>query len=121
MKGDSTVFINLMEVLRADSAIVDLNNPSNSPGAKEIDQTTFEEFCVRRTKSEDAADIADLICSALLGVESDEVSALFMLHYIKCGCGIDNLLSDQKDGGQYLRNRQGVPLRKRASGVGSGR
>jgi monoamine oxidase len=85
-----------------------LDDPSNSPGAKDIDKLTFRDFCVTRAQSEDVAGFADLICAALLGVESNEVSALFMLHYFKSGTGIDNLLSDQKDGGQYLRNRQGT-------------
>lgn len=84
-----------------------MSDPSNSPGAEEIDQLTFREFCVTRAETEDVAGFADLICSALLGVESTEVSALYMLHYFKCGTGIDNLLSDKKNGGQYLRNRDG--------------
>lgn len=86
---------------------MDLDNPTSSPGAEDIDKLTFSEFCTKRTQSDAANIIADLICTALLGVQSQEVSALYMLHYIKCGCGIDNLLSDQKDGGQYIRNRRG--------------
>ncbi|KAJ5684686.1 amine oxidase [Penicillium maclennaniae] len=103
----SPIFENLLEVFRTESSLVDLSDPSNSPGAEEIDQLTFREFCVTRAETEDVAGFADLICSALLGVESSEVSALYMLHYFKCGTGIDNLLSDKKNGGQYLRNRDG--------------
>ncbi|KAJ5527764.1 flavin-containing amine oxidase [Penicillium frequentans] len=105
--GDQRVLQKLLEVLRKESSLVDLDNPVGSPGAKAIDELTFQEFCIDRTQSKDAAGIADLITTALLGVQSEELSALYMLHYIKCGCGIDNLLSDQKDGGQYIRNRQG--------------
>jgi monoamine oxidase len=94
-------------ILREESSTVDLENPLKSHNAAEIDRLTFKEFCVRRTHNEQTIGIANLISSALLGVESDEVSALYMLHYFKSGCGIDNLLSDRKDGGQYLRNRQG--------------
>jgi monoamine oxidase len=43
-----------------------------------------------------------------LGVQGDEVSALYLLQYIKAGTGIDNLMSDQKHGGQYLRARPGM-------------
>lgn len=98
----------LLELLRTEASKVNLSNPCDSDGACDIDSLTFREFCVQRTKNEEASEIADMICAALLGVESDEVSALYMLHYFKCGTGIDNLLSDGKDGGQYLRNRQGV-------------
>ena len=95
-------------MLREESSAVDLENPLKSHNAAEIDSLTFKEFCVRKTHNEQSIKIANLISSALLGVESDEVSALYMLHYFKSGCGIDNLLSDRKDGGQYLRNRQGM-------------
>ncbi|KAJ5605759.1 flavin-containing amine oxidase [Penicillium lagena] len=114
LPGDPTVFTNLMEVLRAESAIVDLNNPSNSPGAKEIDQTTFEDFCISRTKSDEAADIADLICSALLGVESDEVSALFMLHYIKCGARLLLILGANGLGNQTISRKMAKELGPRS-------
>lgn len=97
----------LLGVLRKESSLADLDNPVGSPGAKAIDELTFQEFCIERSQSKDAAGIADLITTALLGVQSEELSALCMLHYIKSGFGIDNLLSDQKDGGQYIRNRQG--------------
>ena len=97
-----------MELLRAEGSKVDLDNPRNSADAEDIDKVTFREFCIKRLKDESVTVIVDTICAALLGVESDEVSALYMLHYFKSGTGIDNLLSDQKDGGQYLRNRRGM-------------
>lgn len=95
-------------MLRTEAPKVDLDNPTNSPNAEKIDELTFRDFCVQRTKSEKVSELANTICAALLGVESNEVSALYMLHYFKSGFGIDNLLSDKKDGGQYLRNRQGM-------------
>lgn len=87
--------------------MIDFDNPTNSARAREIDQLTFREFCIQNAGSEDAVDIANLLSSCLLGVESEEVSALYMLLYFKGGAGIENIISDQKDGGQYLRNRQG--------------
>jgi hypothetical protein len=87
--------------------MIDLDNPTNSARAREIDQLTFREFCIQNSGSEEAVDIANLLSTCLLGVESEEVSALYMLLYFKSGAGIDNIISDQKDGGQYLRNRQG--------------
>jgi monoamine oxidase len=110
LKGDPEFLLELVGILRDESSGVDLNDPLKSHNAAEIDQLTLKEFCVQRTKNEQAIRIADLISTALLGVESDEVSALYMLHYFKSGFGIDNLLSDGKDGGQYLRNRQGMLL-----------
>lgn len=104
------MLLELIGILRNESSIVDLGDPLKSHNAVEIDQMTFKEFCVQRTHNEQAISIADLISTALLGVDSDEVSALYMLHYFKSGYGIDNLLSDGKDGGQYLRNRQGMIL-----------
>lgn len=106
-QGDPTVLLNLLDVLRKECELINLDNPTSSTRAREIDQLTFRDFCVRQTKSNDAAAIADVLSVSLLGVESYEVSALFMLLYFKSGAGIDNIISDQKDGGQYLRNRQG--------------
>lgn len=108
MQGDTKLFEALLHLLRTEAYKVDLDHPRNSADAEKIDLLTFRDFCVQRTKTSDASEIADTICAALLGVESNEVSALFMLHYFKSGTGIDNLLSDQKNGGQYLRNRQGM-------------
>ncbi|GKZ26319.1 hypothetical protein AbraIFM66951_002249 [Aspergillus brasiliensis] len=98
----------LLDILRAESSRIDLDDPKECPGATEVDNMTFRDFCVRRSGSEDATHIADAISTALLGVDSSEVSALYMLYYFKSGSGIDNLLSDEKDGAQYLRTRQGT-------------
>lgn len=94
-------------MLQSESTKVDLNNPAASVGAIALDRLTFREFCTQQTQSESAVSLADSISASLLGVDSDEVSALYMLHYFKSGYGLENLVSDQKDGGQYLRNRQG--------------
>ncbi|RAK99987.1 flavin monoamine oxidase family protein [Aspergillus ibericus CBS 121593] len=95
-------------ILREESASIDLHDPASSPAAKKVDNLTFKDFCVRRAESEHAVLIADAISAALLGVDSHEVSALYALYYFKSGCGIDNLLSDEENGAQYLRTRQGT-------------
>lgn len=77
------------------------------PGATEVDNLTFRDFCVEKTRSEDVIHITDAISTALLRLNSNELSALYMLYYFKSGSGIDNLLSDERDGAQYLRTRQG--------------
>lgn len=107
MQGNLDVLVKLLDVFRTECSILDLDNPTNSARAREIDQLTFREFCIQEVGSEDAFEIANLLSACLLGVESQEVSALYMLLYFKSGAGIDNIISDQKDGGQYLRNRQG--------------
>jgi monoamine oxidase len=94
-------------MFRTECSLIDLDNPTSSLGAREIDKLTFREFCVQRAQSDDVTAVADLLSVCLLGVESDEVSALYMLLYFKSGAGIDNIISDMKDGGQYLRSRQG--------------
>jgi hypothetical protein len=35
---------------------------------------------------------------------------LYMFHYIKRGTGLSNMVSDGKDGGQYLRNPQKIAV-----------
>lgn len=51
--------------------------------------------------------LMNAITRSLMGVESHELSALFFLDILKRGTGLQNVVSDFKDGGQYLRNRQG--------------
>ncbi|GKZ32825.1 hypothetical protein AbraIFM66950_002458 [Aspergillus brasiliensis] len=117
--------LKLLDIVRAESSRIDLDDPKKFPGGTEVDNMTFRDFCIRRSGSEDAIHIADAISTALLGVDSNQVSALYMLYYVKSGSGIDNLLSDEKDGAQYLRTRQGetaivkVYLRLRANGAGT--
>lgn len=46
----------------------------------------------------------------MLGQDADEVSALYFLNYCKSGGGLLQMRSDRKDGGQFLRIRQGTQL-----------
>lgn len=66
---------------------------------------TLAEFAKRYSPEAEA--LATLLARDLLGVESDEMSMLYFVDYVKSGTGLMNLISDFKDGGQYLRNRQG--------------
>jgi monoamine oxidase len=106
-QGNLDVLLRLLAAIRTECSLIDLDTPTNSACAREIDQLTFREYCIQKTQSEDAIALANLLSACLLGVESDEVSALYMLLYFKSGAGIDNIISDRKDGGQYLRNRKG--------------
>jgi monoamine oxidase len=107
-EGDLEALSRLLEALRRESALCDLDDPAASPGAKDLSKITFRDFCFRISQSETAIGFADEVASGLLGVQGDEVSALYLLQYIKAGTGIDNLMSDQKHGGQYLRARSGM-------------
>jgi hypothetical protein len=50
--------------------------------------------------------LANKMTEGLLGVNAREVS--FITDYFRSGTGLPNLVSDQKDGGQYIRNRKGM-------------
>ncbi|KAH7410919.1 hypothetical protein BKA64DRAFT_772306 [Cadophora sp. MPI-SDFR-AT-0126] len=82
-------------------------DPSSMEDAAALDAITFKDYCDEQLPGGVASYMAGLATLGLLGVESIEVSALFMVDYIKSGTGVANMISDGKDGGQYLRNRRG--------------
>lgn len=104
-------FQHLMSLLDKMVADSDLHNPSTGPNAEEYDKMTFQEYCKQVTKGRIGTWFADLMSRALLGVESDEISLLYIINYFKSGFGIAIMGSDGKNGGQYLRVRQGMVLR----------
>ncbi|PLB46406.1 amine oxidase [Aspergillus steynii IBT 23096] len=85
--------------------LTQLVHPELSQNARKHDNMTFADFA--KQFSPDAELIADDIAETLLGVEAKDISALYMFNYTKSGTGLDNILSDLKDGGQYMRNRHG--------------
>jgi len=54
-----------------------------------------------------AADAADILTGAFLGVNASEVSALFMIEIIKSAGSLEQMSSSFEGGGQHLRIRQG--------------
>ncbi|KAF1812577.1 amine oxidase [Eremomyces bilateralis CBS 781.70] len=88
-------------------SVANHESPHLCPDALKLDSMTFEEFARAESKSEVGVNVANRMSAALLGVDAEEVSALFMVDYIQSGTGLENMSSDLKDGGQYLRNRQG--------------
>jgi len=82
--------------------------PHLTPGAVDLDSMTFAEWARRASESEIGVTVANRLSTALLGVEAEETSALFMIDYIQSGTGLENMVSDMKNGGQFLRNRQGA-------------
>lgn len=97
----------ILTVLRTLSEESNLENPAAGPNAAELDKVTFIDYMKTAVKSEVSEIVARGFARAFFGVEPDEISMLFMVNYCKSGTGIDNLISDYKDGGQYLKARQG--------------
>ncbi|KAL4722556.1 hypothetical protein ACLX1H_010436 [Fusarium chlamydosporum] len=86
---------------------IDPENPSHHPEADMLDSLTFSQLSSKYLGPEFGPAVADAATGPLIGVGPDEVSALYMVDYIRSGTGLENMASDKKDGGQYLRNRQG--------------
>ncbi|VBB79769.1 Putative Amine oxidase [Podospora comata] len=105
---EAAAFAVLFGALRKVTDASDLEDPITGPDAKRLDSLTFAEYCKELLDSPSTPIIATSLARALLGVEGDEVSALFMINYFKSGTGILNLVSDGPDGGQYLRANKGT-------------
>ena len=82
--------------------------PHLGPDAVQLDSVTFLELMAQFSDSPKIAAAANTLAAALLGVEADEVSALYMVHYLKSGGGLQNMVLDRKNGNQYLRNSNGM-------------
>ncbi|KAI4867004.1 putative amine oxidase [Hypoxylon rubiginosum] len=97
------VFGAILEAIEAS----DLEHPESGDQAQRLDKMTFAEFC-QEAGPNVGAGVASVATASLLGVEAEEVSALFMINYVKSGYGIRVISSDQKDGAQYIRARRGM-------------
>lgn len=73
-----------------------------------LDSITFEEYLRKLGADSRALATGTIWTRAMLGQDAVDVSALFFLHYCKAGGGLMQMRSDCKDGGQYLRIRQGT-------------
>ncbi|KAK4556783.1 hypothetical protein LTR86_006354 [Recurvomyces mirabilis] len=89
---------------------IDIRNPVASGRAvrKDLDSITFEEWIKSLNCRESAVNALTVGARAMLGVEPADMSALYFLDYCKSGGGYLTMRSDRKDGGQYLRIRQGT-------------
>ncbi|KAF7185171.1 Amine oxidase [flavin-containing] [Pseudocercospora fuligena] len=79
-----------------------------SPQDTNLDAMTFEAYLRSKHASDKAIWTATIWTRAMLGVDPRDLSALFFLNYCKSGGGLLQMRSDRKDGGQYLRIRQGT-------------
>lgn len=80
------------------------------PKDTSLDSLTFEAYLRSRGADKTALITATIWTRAMLGQEPRDISALYFLNYCKSGGGLLQMRSDRKDGGQYLRIRQGTQL-----------
>jgi monoamine oxidase len=109
MQDSSNDSINTNKVVDMINKLVessDLENPAQGSDAELLDSKTLHEF-MREQAGDKGIALANVVTQGLLGVQAEELSALYMIDYIKSGTGFANMGSDEKDGGQYLQNRQG--------------
>ncbi|KAJ5172674.1 hypothetical protein N7492_005267 [Penicillium capsulatum] len=92
------------------AADVNLEDPMKGPGAKELDSVSLQEYCLQAFHSDPVATLLNTVSQSLIGIESKDISALSFLHSCKSGTGFQAMISDTKDGGQYLRLQQGTQL-----------
>ncbi|KAI5862468.1 putative amine oxidase [Durotheca rogersii] len=95
------------EAIQTEIDAMDLERPERSPRARELDSVTFADYA-RKIGPHIGEQLASSAMASLLGVEADEVSALYAINYIKSGGGVHIIASDEKDGAQYIRGRRGM-------------
>lgn len=78
------------------------------PRSQDLDKMTLAEFCREKSSSSAVGSMMTALTAAFVGVEATDVSALYMLRYVYSGTGMFNMISDKKDGGQYLRPHKGT-------------
>ncbi|KAI0487801.1 putative flavin-containing amine oxidase [Xylaria cf. heliscus] len=94
----------IRDMCEADCQALDTWRPENTT----LDYQTFESYLRSRGADNVAMATATVWTRAMLGQEPGDISALYFLNYCKSGGGLLQMRSDRKDGGQYLRVRQGT-------------
>lgn len=100
------MFGQFVEVIKGHVERSHPESPHLGPDAAMLDSMTFEAYAEKYSPGGFGLFLADTLAICLLGVQARELSALYMIDYLKSGTGIENMISDRKHGGQYLRNRQ---------------
>ncbi|PGH13227.1 hypothetical protein AJ79_03785 [Helicocarpus griseus UAMH5409] len=75
---------------------------------KELDKVTLDAFVRNQGGSECTVKMVNLWAQVMLGLDSDEISAASFVDYCARGGGLMQMRSDTKDGGQYLKFRNGT-------------
>jgi len=88
---------------------VDLRDPRQSTEAlgKDYDAMSMADFVKNEGGGKTAMATVRIWTRAMLGLEPQEVSALYFLMYCKGGGGIMQMRSDRENGGQFLRLANG--------------
>ncbi|KAL7930779.1 hypothetical protein V8C35DRAFT_133975 [Trichoderma chlorosporum] len=69
---------------------------------------SMDELAISMGASDIVRRLINIWTAAMLGVESDQVSAVFFLHYCQAGGGLIQMRSDDRGGGQSMRFRHGT-------------
>ncbi|RHZ60123.1 putative flavin-containing amine oxidase [Aspergillus thermomutatus] len=96
----------IRDMCEADCQALDTWKPKDTT----LDSLTFEAYLRSRGASDAALVTATVWTRAMLGQDPNDISALYFLNYCKSGGGLLQMRSDRKDGGQYLRIRQGTQV-----------
>ena len=76
---------------------------SGKATGRDLDGMTLEELVRSINQSEQAINMVRISTRALLGLEPQDMSALYFLDYCKSAGGLLLMRSDSKHGGQYIR------------------
>ncbi|KAF2176152.1 FAD/NAD(P)-binding domain-containing protein [Zopfia rhizophila CBS 207.26] len=87
---------------------IDIQNPAASPRARELDSITVAEWARNSHPSPSVYPMIRMLLESKIGIEPEEISLLFYVSYIAANYGFWNMISDRKNGGQYLRVRGGT-------------
>ncbi|KKP03559.1 amine oxidase B [Trichoderma harzianum] len=68
----------------------------------------MDDFAVSMGASEIVRRLVNIWTAAMLGVDSNQVSAVFFMHYCQAGGGLIQMRSDDRGGGQSMRFRHGT-------------
>ncbi len=81
--------------------------PHEAPDAALLDRLSVSDWQDKHIKRPGTRAMVDLLVQSILSAEPDEVSMLFLLHYIHCAGGVDPLAT-VKGGGQEQRFVRGA-------------
>lgn len=81
---------------------------SDGPHRQHLDSISFETYLQEANVTAKAHATAQVWTHAMVGCDPSEVSALYFLEYCAAGGGLMTMRGDGKDGGQYLRIREGT-------------